>query len=84
MQEITENAGEALESILKREMAPEEKCVRLQMNEGGQGSMSLDTEREGDKVFEHNERKVLVVDPDCAQQLEGRKLEYTNSHFVLV
>jgi Fe-S cluster assembly iron-binding protein IscA len=84
MEAITPNAGEALESILKREMAPEDKCVRLKLNESGQGSMNLDTEREGDRVFKHNDRKVLLVDPDAAQRCEGKKLEYTNAHFVLV
>ena len=66
---VTVRAAEALHQTLQHEDADESQGLRLGRTEEGNFSLRVDNEREGDDVFEHLDRKILLVEPALAQTL---------------
>ena len=71
---MTESAGEFLCAVLDRAQAPEEAALRLEL-EGGSLISKLDKPRPGDATFDHDGRRVLVMDERVSQLLESSTLE---------
>jgi len=71
---MTESAGEFLCAVLDRAQAPQEAAIRLEL-EGDALISKLDKPRPGDAAFDHDGRKVLVMDERVSQLLSGSKLE---------
>ena len=71
---MTESAGEFLCAVLDRANAPEEAAVRLAV-EGDALVSKLDKPRPGDAAFDHDGRRVLVMDERVSQMLAGATLE---------
>ena len=71
---MTQSAGEFLCSALERAQAPEEAAIRLAL-EGDALVSKLDKARPGDATFDHDGRKVLVMDERVSQLLNGTTLE---------
>lgn len=71
---MTESAGEYLCAVLDQAKAPEEAAIRLELD--GDALISrLDRPRPGDTEFDHDGRRVLVMDARVSQLLEGSTLE---------
>lgn len=68
---VTERAKEELKNILTANTDQPEACLRLTLNEQGQLGLAIDTERQGDQAVEHEESKVLLVEKDLADTLQG-------------
>jgi hypothetical protein len=71
---ITESAGEFLCAALERAQAPQEAALRLELD-GGSLVSKLDEPRPGDTTFDHDGRKVLIMDERVCQLLEDSVLE---------
>ena len=71
MIEVTERARQQLKEILKANTDEPEACLRLTANEQGQLGLAIDMERQGDQVVEHEESKVLLVEKELSDKLEG-------------
>ena len=66
---VTVRAAEALQQTLAREDAGESQGLRLARTAEGNFSLRVDNEREGDDIFEHAGRKILLVEPALAETL---------------
>ncbi|MFO8009509.1 MAG: iron-sulfur cluster assembly accessory protein [Dehalococcoidia bacterium] len=76
---VTENAKQALKTLLDGNTDTEEAGLRMVRTEQGQLSLVLDMEKEGDQIVEHSESKILMVDDQLAQELEGITLDFQQS-----
>ncbi len=71
---ITETAGRYLCAVLDRAHASPETGIRLLL-EGNALTPSLDMPHEGDATFEHDGRKVLVLDTQASEFLDDSTLD---------
>ncbi len=71
MIEVTERARQELKEILTANVEEPEAALRLTISSPGQFGLSIDTEREGDQVIEHEGAKVLFVEESLSLSLEG-------------
>jgi Fe-S cluster assembly iron-binding protein IscA len=71
MLEVTERAKQELKKILSANTDEPSACLRLTANEQGQLGLSIDVERDGDQAIEHEDSKVLLVEKELADALEG-------------
>lgn len=74
MMTLTEAAGGFLNDVLANASVSRDTAVRLTVQPNGLAS-ALDKPRPGDATFEHNGRKVLLLDSQAAQTLEGKVLD---------
>lgn len=74
MFQVTDAACEHLSDVLAKSGAPDEMAVRLAIQEGSV-VVNVDQARQDDKSFEHEERTVLVLSENVAQQLDGATLD---------
>ena len=68
---VTERARQELKRILTANTDKPEACLRLTANEEGQLGLAIDMERQGDQAVEHEDSKVLVVERELADTLQG-------------
>jgi Fe-S cluster assembly iron-binding protein IscA len=73
MLNVTEPAAAHLANALSS--APEENAVRFVVQGNGQIASVLDSPREEDAKFEHDDRTVLVLDQQMSQLLGDKTLE---------
>jgi len=71
MLEVTERARQELKKILTTNTDEPEACLRLTVNEQGQLGLAIDVERDGDQTVEHEDSKVLLVEKELADTLQG-------------
>ena len=71
---MTETAGEYLTALLDNTNAPEETAIRFVL-EGNTLTPRLDNSRPGDATFDHDGRRVLVLDADVSQALAESTLD---------
>ena len=76
---VTERARQELKKMLVANTDEPEACLRLIANEQGQLGLAIDTERQGDQVVEHDDSKLLVVENDLADSLEGITMDVQDS-----
>jgi Fe-S cluster assembly iron-binding protein IscA len=76
---VTERAKQELRKMLAANTDESEACLRLISNEQGQLGLAIDTERQGDQVVEHDDLKVLVVENDLADSLQGITMDVQDS-----
>ena len=73
---VAKSATEALQAILDNLDTRPGECVRIRAIPEGKVGFRLDVERQGDQVVRHGKRKLLVVDNETAEQLDGVVLKY--------
>ena len=71
---MTEAAGGYLSEMLKQAKVPDETAVRVVI-EGDALKTKLDTTRPGDDTFDHNGKKVLLLDSKVSEVLADSKLD---------
>ena len=86
---VTERAREELGSILAAaSIAGPEVGLRLTTTAPGQFNLTTDTEREADRVVEHEGSKVLLVGTELTEFLEGVTIDCQDSpegpHLVMM
>jgi len=72
---VTERAKQELKRILTTNTDKPEACLRLASNELGQLGLAIDVEKEDDHVVEHEDSKVLLVEKDLADTLQGSTID---------
>jgi Fe-S cluster assembly iron-binding protein IscA len=80
MRSITNLAAARLKAELEAADVPEERCIRLVLA-GRHWVMKLDSKGPTDRVFEHDGRDVLVVDPKTARRCANSRLDYWEGAF---
>lgn len=80
---VTKAAGGYLVDVLDRANAPGPAAVRILVRPDGLKT-TIDEQREGDLIFEHDGRTVLVLDQKVASHLSERTLDLEDdgSHLV--
>lgn len=71
---MTEAAGVYISALLDRAQIPQEAAVRLVI-EGDSVETTLDTPRPGDASYDHEGRRVLLLDARASQLLEDSRLD---------
>lgn len=71
---VTDAAAAVLLERLQSSSSEESEVLRLVERAGGLG-LSVDHEREGDQVVDHENRKVLVIEPDISSALDGATID---------
>jgi hypothetical protein len=71
---MTQAAGGYLHSVLDRAQVPEETAIRFVI-EGESLNTRLDTVHPGDATFDHDGRKVLLLDEQVSQLLDTSTLD---------
>jgi Fe-S cluster assembly iron-binding protein IscA len=72
---VTERAKQELKRILTTNTDKPEACLRLISNEQGQLGLAIDVEKEDDQAVEHEDSKVLLVEKDLADTLQGSTID---------
>ena len=67
----TERARQELQRILNANTDKPEACLRLTANEQRQLGLAIDVEKEEDQAIEHEGSKVLLVEKNLADTLQG-------------
>jgi hypothetical protein len=73
---VTDEATQYLREKLKNESAP--GAVRIVKGEKSYGT-TLDEEKEGDQVFQHEGENYLLLDPEVGEALSSATLEVRES-----
>jgi len=68
---VTERARQELKRILTANTDKPEACLGLTANEQGQLGLAIDVEKQGDQAVEHEDSKVLLVEEDLVDILQG-------------
>lgn len=71
---VTQTAGEYLTAILENTNASEETAVRFVLD-GNTLTPKLDNAHPGDETFDHDGRKILVLDAQVSQVLADSTLD---------
>ncbi|MDA1001205.1 MAG: hypothetical protein O2807_11920 [bacterium] len=74
MLNVTENAGAALHQMLTESEAADDVAVRFLVVDE-KLEVRLDSERPGDSAFAHEERTVLIIDPELSELLVDKTLD---------
>lgn len=74
MLSITDNAAAYLNAALEQANAPEEQCVRLEVQDQSLQA-TMDNKESNDETYEYKGRTVLVVDKQVAESLDERTLD---------
>lgn len=75
---LTDAAGAHLSGLLGEVEAPDEAAVRIVLQDQGL-ALRLDQEQPGDKTFEHNGKKVLLLDEQVSNVLAEKTLDVEDS-----
>jgi len=72
---ITERAKQELSKLLAKKV--DWPYARLRLMDRGQGKLGLgvDIEAPGDRIVEYEGRKVLIVEPELAKNIQGVTLD---------
>jgi Fe-S cluster assembly iron-binding protein IscA len=68
---VTERAKEELKRLLVTNSDDPQAGLRLSANASGRLGLALDNEMPGDQVVEHDNSKVLLVEKELSENLEG-------------
>lgn len=68
---VTERAKQELKKILSDKVDNPKAVLRLTATDQGRLGLIIDVETPGDKVVEHESSKVLLVEQELADRLEG-------------
>ncbi len=68
---VTESAREHLKEMLEANIDDPDACLRLVASGRGQFGLTADKERADDQVVEHEGDKVLLVESELSDALEG-------------
>lgn len=78
MLNVTDKAAASLGESLELSRKGDFDVLRLTRQAEGFG-LALDEEREGDQVVLHEESKVLVIQPELSQELDGATVDVVNT-----
>ena len=71
MLDVTERARQELKKLLSANVDDPQMGLRLTTTDTGHFGLSVDTEAPDDQVVEHEGSKVLLVEQELVDQLEG-------------
>jgi hypothetical protein len=71
---MTPAAGVYLHAVLDKAQVPEETAIRFVIEDNSLNTR-LDTSRPGDATFDHDGRKVLILDEQVSQLLDTSTLD---------
>jgi Fe-S cluster assembly iron-binding protein IscA len=74
MLNVSEKAREALHHTLDQNEREGSDLLRIALTEEGL-ALALDKERDGDQLVEHDQRKILAVEPELARELDGATID---------
>jgi Fe-S cluster assembly iron-binding protein IscA len=74
MLNVTDKAAASLKESLELSRQEESHVLRLTPRAEGFG-LALDEEREGDQVVVYEESRVLLIQPDLSQELDGATVD---------
>jgi len=80
MIDVTERAKKQLKELLTNNVDHPEACLRLRTNDRGQLGLGIDIEMPGDEVLEYEGSKLLLVERELADSLEGIALDVEDSN----
>ena len=75
MIEVSERARQELKKLLSATTDKVEESLRLVVGNSGELGLALDTEVPGDKIIEHENSKVLLVEERLASHLDGMTID---------
>jgi|FLYL01.1.fsa_nt_gi Fe-S cluster assembly iron-binding protein IscA len=76
MLNVTDKAAAALHETLNANTTEENQDQLLRLTRSGDGlGLALDEERDGDQVISHDDKKILVVDNEISQALDGATID---------
>lgn len=75
----TDSARQELKRLLQTQTDEAGACLRLTSDEGGQLTLIVDVEREGDESIEHEGSRVLVYGKDLADELKETTIDVENT-----
>lgn len=78
MLSVTDKAAAALHESLEASTTEESQALRLTRTAEGL-ALSLDEQREGDQVVQHDDRTVLVIEEEISSALAGATLDATET-----
>ncbi len=78
MLNVTDKAVTWFSETLDANRENDSDVLRLSQAAGGM-EMAIDQEQDGDQVIEHDERKVLVVERQLADALDGATIDIVDS-----
>ncbi|UCD54246.1 MAG: hypothetical protein JSU76_00680 [Dehalococcoidia bacterium] len=78
---VTALAAEKLKEGLQAATTDPEVCIRLALSSSvpNRIEMVLDKAKEEDQIAENEGTKLIILDPEIAQQLEGMVIDYEES-----
>ena len=78
---VTALAAEKLNEGLQAATTDPEVCIRLALSSSvpNRIEMVLDKAKEEDQIVENEGTKLILLDPEIAQQLEGMVIDYEES-----
>jgi len=82
MLHLTDTARVFLADLLKEAEAPEDIAVRIVI-ENDEIALRQSSEIPGDQTFRHEDRTVLLLDPDAAELLAETTLDASGDRLVL-
>jgi len=79
MLKVTQRAKEELKRILSTKVDNPQAGVRLSVSGSDKFGLGIDVEKPGDQVVKHKSSKVLLVETELANTLEGQTLDFTGT-----
>ncbi|MFP4174003.1 MAG: iron-sulfur cluster biosynthesis family protein [Candidatus Hydrogenedentota bacterium] len=76
---VTDSATAALKEVLENVEHEPEQVLRLVFDGQGELNLALDSEKEEDQVVEQEGAKIMVIEPDVGEKLEGAVLDVKES-----
>lgn len=71
MLDVTESARALLKGLLTANSDETEAGLRLTMNDAGEFGLAIDVEQEEDQVIEHEDCKILFIEKNVSDKLDG-------------
>jgi len=72
---VTERAAASLKILLDQHGHEEGQVLRLSSDGQGKIQFTLDSEKAGDQVVEHDGHKVVVIEPSVSELLSGNTID---------
>ena len=76
---VTDSATAALKEVLENVEHEPEQILRLVFDGQGELNLALDNAKDDDQVVEQEGDKIMVIEPEVSQRLEGAVLDVKES-----
>jgi hypothetical protein len=72
---VTEKACTFAEQLMAQPDAPDDFCMRIEVDSDGMGTIVVGPEQPGDAKHEHDGKTVLLVSQEAGQLFDGKTLD---------